>query len=93
MKIRRRLGLALPRFADPEGSVAYIREQGPRARVRPDMKVVRFEDWETPEQRLRDAAAILRGSPSARRRRAAAQLSHRAQPHRNRPQHVGPALD
>jgi transcription-repair coupling factor (superfamily II helicase) len=48
------------RFANPEGLVAYIRQQGPRARVRPDMKVVLFEDWEKPEQRLRGAAVILR---------------------------------
>jgi transcription-repair coupling factor (superfamily II helicase) len=48
------------RFANPEGLVAYIRQQGPRARVRPDMKVVLFEDWEKPEQRLRGAATILR---------------------------------
>ncbi|HEY1541934.1 MAG TPA: TRCF domain-containing protein, partial [Xanthobacteraceae bacterium] len=48
------------RFANPEGLVAYIREQGPAARVRPDMKVVLFEDWERPEQRLTGAAAILR---------------------------------
>jgi transcription-repair coupling factor (superfamily II helicase) len=47
-------------FANPEGLVAYIREQGPAARVRPDMKVVLFEDWERPEQRLAGAAAILR---------------------------------
>jgi transcription-repair coupling factor (superfamily II helicase) len=48
------------RFANPEGLVAYIRQQGSRARVRPDMKVVLFEDWEKPEQRLRGAATILR---------------------------------
>src|SRR3979490_1729537 len=48
------------RFANPEGLVAYIREQGVAARVRPDMKVVLFEDWERPRQRLAGAAAILR---------------------------------
>ena len=48
------------RFANPEGLVAYIREQGPAARVRPDMKVVLFEDWERPEERLKGAATILR---------------------------------
>jgi transcription-repair coupling factor (superfamily II helicase) len=48
------------RFANPEGLVAYIREQGPAARVRPDMKVVLFEDWERPEQRLKGAADLLR---------------------------------
>ena len=47
-------------FANPEGLVAYIRDQGPAARVRPDMKVVLFDDWERPEQRLKGATAILR---------------------------------
>jgi transcription-repair coupling factor (superfamily II helicase) len=47
-------------FANPEGLVAFIREQGPAARVRPDMKVVFFDDWETPQERLKGATAILR---------------------------------
>jgi transcription-repair coupling factor (superfamily II helicase) len=45
-------------FANPERLVAFIREQG--ARVRPDQKVVFFDDWEEPEQRLRGTAQILR---------------------------------
>jgi transcription-repair coupling factor (superfamily II helicase) len=48
------------RFADPEGLVRYIHDRGPSARVRPDMKVVFFEDWERPEARLKGAATILR---------------------------------
>ena len=47
-------------FANPDGLVAYIRDQGPAARVRPDMKVVFFDDWERPEQRLRGTTTILR---------------------------------
>jgi transcription-repair coupling factor (superfamily II helicase) len=47
-------------FANPEGLVAFIREQGPGARVRPDMKVVFLDEWETPEARLKGAADILR---------------------------------
>ena len=47
-------------FANPEGLVAYIREQGTGARVRPDMKVVFFDEWEKPEDRLKGAAGILR---------------------------------
>jgi transcription-repair coupling factor (superfamily II helicase) len=47
-------------FAQPQALVGYIREQGPAARVRPDMKVVFFDDWEEPEQRLKGATAILR---------------------------------
>jgi len=47
-------------FANPEGLIAYIRDQGPGARVRPDMKVVFFDDWRGPEQRLKGTALILR---------------------------------
>ncbi len=47
-------------FANPEGLIAFIREQGTGARVRPDMKVVFFDDWEEPEQRLKGTTAILR---------------------------------
>ena len=39
---------------------ATSREQGPSARVRPDMKVVFFDDWERPEARLKGTARILR---------------------------------
>jgi transcription-repair coupling factor (superfamily II helicase) len=48
------------RFVNPEGLVGYIREHGRAARVRPDMKVVLFQDWETPEERLAGAGRILR---------------------------------
>ncbi|MET0632375.1 MAG: transcription-repair coupling factor [Xanthobacteraceae bacterium] len=47
-------------FANPDGLIAFIREQGAGARVRPDMKVVLFDDWEEPEQRLKGTVAILR---------------------------------
>ncbi len=47
-------------FANPERLVAFIRQQGPSARVRPDMKVVFFADWERPEERLKGATTILR---------------------------------
>ncbi len=53
-------------FANPEGLIAYIREQGSGARMRPDPKdakgqqLVFFDDWERPEERLKGTAAILR---------------------------------
>jgi transcription-repair coupling factor (superfamily II helicase) len=47
-------------FADPERLVRFIRDQGTGAKVRPDMKVVFFDDWERPEQRLKGTAGILR---------------------------------
>ena len=47
-------------FANPDRLVAFIRNLGPAARVRPDMKVVFFDDWEDRKARLRGTAAILR---------------------------------
>ncbi len=47
-------------FANPEGLVAFIREHGVGAKVRPDMKVVFFDDWESPVERLKGTAEILR---------------------------------
>ena len=47
-------------FANADQLVAFIRDQGPAARVRPDMKVVFFDEWEDPEARLRGTTAILR---------------------------------
>jgi transcription-repair coupling factor (superfamily II helicase) len=47
-------------FINPVALVGYIRERGPAARVRPDQKVVFFDDWERPEDRLKGATAILR---------------------------------
>ena len=47
-------------FANPEGLIAFIGKQGAAARVRPDMKVVLFHDWEKPSARLHGTTAVLR---------------------------------
>src|SRR5690242_4593214 len=47
-------------FAHPDRLVFFIRQHGQAAKVRPDMKVVFFQDWETPEERLTGATEILR---------------------------------
>ena len=53
-------------FANPDGLIAYIREQGSGVRMRNDPKnaknqqLVFFDDWERPEDRLKGTAAILR---------------------------------
>jgi transcription-repair coupling factor (superfamily II helicase) len=47
-------------FAQPDRLVTFIREQGPAARVRPDMKVVFFEDWANVDARVKGATDILR---------------------------------
>ncbi len=47
-------------FANPAGLIAFISKQGNAARVRPDMKVVLFYDWDKPLQRLHGTTAVLR---------------------------------
>jgi transcription-repair coupling factor (superfamily II helicase) len=53
-------------FANPEGLIAYIREQGSGVRMRPDPKdakgqqLVFFDDWGRSQDRLKGTAAILR---------------------------------
>jgi transcription-repair coupling factor (superfamily II helicase) len=47
-------------FANPGALIGFIREQGNAAKVRPDMKVVFFQTWEEPEERLKGTMEILR---------------------------------
>jgi transcription-repair coupling factor (superfamily II helicase) len=47
-------------FANPEGLIAYINKHPEGARVRPDMKVVFFDEWDTAPERLKGATGILR---------------------------------
>ncbi len=47
-------------FAQPDRLVYFIKQHGQAAKVRPDMKVVFLQDWETPEERLTGTTEILR---------------------------------
>jgi transcription-repair coupling factor (superfamily II helicase) len=47
-------------FPNPEGLVAYIREQSPDVKIRPDQSVVFLDEWDTPKIRLKAASDILR---------------------------------
>jgi transcription-repair coupling factor (superfamily II helicase) len=47
-------------FAQPDRLVFFIKQHGKAAKVRPDMKVVFLQDWETPEDRLTGTTEILR---------------------------------
>jgi transcription-repair coupling factor (superfamily II helicase) len=47
-------------FANPEGLVRYVGEQGSLAKVRPDMRIVFIRDFDDVEERLKGAATILR---------------------------------
>ncbi len=48
------------KFAQPDRLVYFIRQHGQAAKVRPDMKVVFFQEWETPEERLTGTTEVLR---------------------------------
>ena len=47
-------------FANPQGLVRYVAEQGPQAKVRPDMKIVFVRDFATKAARLEGTRQILR---------------------------------
>jgi transcription-repair coupling factor (superfamily II helicase) len=47
-------------FANPQGLVRYITEQGSFAKVRPDMKIVFIREFETASERLEGTRQILR---------------------------------
>lgn len=47
-------------FAQPDKLVFFIKRHGEAAKVRPDMKVVFFQVWETPEERLMGTTDILK---------------------------------
>jgi transcription-repair coupling factor (superfamily II helicase) len=53
-------------FANPDGLIAFIREQGSSVRMRADPKdaknqqLVFFDDWEKPDERLKGTVAMLR---------------------------------
>ncbi|MHB2166287.1 transcription-repair coupling factor [Alsobacter sp. R-9] len=47
-------------FANPEGLVRFIGQQGSLAKVRPDMRIVFVRDFDEPRDRLKGTAVILR---------------------------------
>ncbi|MCP8940735.1 transcription-repair coupling factor [Alsobacter sp. SYSU M60028] len=47
-------------FANPEGLVRFVGEQGSLAKVRPDMRIVFIRDFDTADERLKGTATILR---------------------------------
>jgi transcription-repair coupling factor (superfamily II helicase) len=54
------IGLREGRFANPPALVQWITQQGARAKLRQDMKIVVMRDWETPEERLKGSRQIMR---------------------------------
>ncbi|MFO1151988.1 MAG: transcription-repair coupling factor [Alsobacter sp.] len=59
-------------FANPEGLVRYVGEQGSLAKVRPDMRIVFIRDFDDPEERLKGTTVILRNLAQIAERKKAA---------------------
>jgi transcription-repair coupling factor (superfamily II helicase) len=47
------------KFPNPEALVQWINDQGSRAKIRPDMKLVMIRDWETPADRLAGTRQLM----------------------------------
>jgi transcription-repair coupling factor (superfamily II helicase) len=46
-------------FDNPEGLIAFIREEGTGVKLQPDHRLIYYADWDTPEERLRGARELL----------------------------------
>ena len=58
-------------FANPQGLVRFVAQQGSEAKVRPDMKIVFLRDFDTPEERLEGTRLIMRTLASIADKKAA----------------------
>ena len=58
-------------FADPAGLVRYVQKEGPRAKVRPDMRIAFMRDFDTPAERLDGTRVILRALVGIAEKKAA----------------------
>jgi transcription-repair coupling factor (superfamily II helicase) len=46
-------------FANPEGLIEFIRDEGHRVKLQPDHRLIYYANWETPEARLAGARDLL----------------------------------
>jgi transcription-repair coupling factor (superfamily II helicase) len=53
------IGFRNKSFANPEGLIDFIREQGHRVKLQPDHRLIYYANWETPEERLVGARDLL----------------------------------
>jgi transcription-repair coupling factor (superfamily II helicase) len=54
------IGFRNKTFANPEGLIAFIREQGSGVKLQPDHRLIYYADWETPQERLLGARDLLK---------------------------------
>ena len=53
------IGFRNNEFANPQGLVQYITEQGLLAKIRPDQRIFLARDWNNPGARLKGTAVIM----------------------------------
>ena len=58
-------------FANPQGLVRYVAQQGSEAKVRPDMKIVFLRDFDTSDERLEGTRLIMRTLANIAEKKAA----------------------
>jgi transcription-repair coupling factor (superfamily II helicase) len=47
-------------FANPEGLIAFIREEGARVKLQPDHRLIYYANWNSPEARLAGTRDLLK---------------------------------
>ncbi len=47
-------------FANPEGLIAFIRDEGKKVKLQPDHRLIYYGNWQTPEERLAGARELLK---------------------------------
>jgi len=47
-------------FANPDGLIAFIREEGHKVKLQPDHRLIYFGNWPTPEERLIGTRNLLK---------------------------------
>jgi transcription-repair coupling factor (superfamily II helicase) len=47
-------------FANPDGLIAFIRDEGKKVKLQPDHRLIYYGNWQTPEERLEGARELLK---------------------------------
>ncbi|HZP09580.1 transcription-repair coupling factor [Methyloceanibacter sp.] len=54
------IGFRNKSFANPDGLIAFIREEGKTVKLQPDHRLIYYGDWQTAEERLEGARELLK---------------------------------
>jgi transcription-repair coupling factor (superfamily II helicase) len=54
------IGFRNKTFANPDGLIAFIRDEGKKVKLQPDHRLIYYGNWQTPEERLEGARELLK---------------------------------